>query len=125
MPKVGGPGAQRVRRLDQPHVVGLHRAQPVPVAPVEQGDIAGHVGFAAVFLISEMIKMGDGARFSVGHFPVANSSARFPLGLSFLTKERPELREVHDIISATSPGQTPEPFLKTLSYWSFICESLT
>ena len=40
---VGGTGALRVRRLDQVHVVGQHRAQPVPVAPVEQRDIAGHV----------------------------------------------------------------------------------
>ena len=40
---VGGAGAQRVRRLDQPHVVSLHRAAH-PSRAVEQGDIAGHVG---------------------------------------------------------------------------------
>lgn len=80
---------------------------------------------AAVFLIPEMTRIGDGAFFTVGHFAVSNSSSQFPLDLSFLTRDRPEVREAHKFISAISPGHTPpEPFLKTLSYWSFISESL-
>jgi hypothetical protein len=41
---IGGAAALRVARLDQPDVVGQHRAQPVEVAPVEQSDIASHGG---------------------------------------------------------------------------------
>jgi hypothetical protein len=81
---------------------------------------------AAVFIIPEMTRIDDGAYFTVGHFPVANSSTRFPLDLSFLTRDRLEVWDAHKFISAIGPGQTPpEPFLKTLSYWRFISESLT
>src|SRR5262245_36549455 len=41
---VGGAGSRRVCRLNEPHVVGQHRAQCIPIALVEQRDITGHSG---------------------------------------------------------------------------------